>query len=60
MQLYVRKRISWFLKTVPNHIANDSSEFEIFFQTCSNEQTLETSLKYGHRTPKFNVVSSTF
>ena len=42
MQLYTRKRISWSLKTVPNNIANDSSEFEIFF---SNKQTLKTSFK---------------
>ena len=46
MQLYSRKRISWSLKTIPNHIANDSSEFEIFFiSSCSNKQTLKTSFK---------------
>ena len=42
-KMQLSKRISWFSKTVPNHIANDSSEFEIFFQTYSNKQTLATS-----------------
>ena len=56
MQLYTRKRISWSLKTVPNHIANDSSEFEIFFIVVQRNKHFKPASK--NMAKEHNVLNS--